>query len=117
MEKVYNIVLEAQLRGIATARAGFTGAQVDRAARDVISSYGYGQYFGHSFGHGIGVEIHEGPNLSSLNNNLLPVNAVVSAEPGIYIEGKFGVRIEDMLVLKENDNINLTKADKKLIVL
>ena len=117
METVYNTVLEAQLKGIAEARAGISGAQVDAAAREVIKSKGYGEYFGHSFGHGIGVEIHESPNLSPANSAPLPVNSVVSAEPGIYIPGKFGVRIEDMLVLKENGCINLTKADKRLTVL
>ncbi len=117
MEKVYNIVLEAQLKGISEAKAGISGAQVDGAAREVIKSYGYGEYFGHSFGHGIGVEIHESPNLSYANQAPLPLNAIVSAEPGIYIPGKFGVRIEDMLVLKESGCQNITKADKNLIVL
>ncbi len=117
MEKVYNIVLEAQLKGINAAKAGVSGAYVDGVAREVIKSYGYGDCFGHSFGHGVGIEIHEGPNLSLSNNSPLPVNAVVSAEPGIYIPGKFGVRIEDVLVLKENGNENITKADKKLIIL
>lgn len=117
MRKVYNIVLEAQLEGIRIARAGLTGAQIDKAARDIISQKGYGNCFGHSFGHGIGVEIHESPNLSYMNQLPLPVNAVVSAEPGIYIAGKFGVRIEDMLVLKENGSLNLTKSDKELIIL
>lgn len=117
MQKVYNIVLEAQLKGISEAKAGISGMLVDGAAREVIKSYGYGEFFGHSFGHGIGVEIHESPNLSPANQNLLPVNAVVSAEPGIYIPGKFGVRIEDMLVLKEDGCINITKADKKLLII
>ena len=117
MVKVYNIVLEAQLKGISEAKAGISGAQVDAAARDVIKSYGYGEYFGHSFGHGVGIEIHESPNLSPANQAPLPVNAVVSAEPGIYLMGKFGVRIEDVLVLKENGCENITKANKNLIIL
>ncbi|MBQ5740009.1 MAG: M24 family metallopeptidase, partial [Oscillospiraceae bacterium] len=114
---VYETVLEAQTAGIAAARAGITGAEADGAARRVIEREGFGQYFGHSFGHGVGVEIHEAPNLSPLNDKSLPAGAVVSAEPGIYLPGRFGVRIEDVLVLREDGNEDITKAGKELLVL
>ena len=117
MAKVYATVLEAQTAGIAAARAGITGAEADGAARSVIEREGYGRYFGHSFGHGVGVEIHEAPNLSPLNDKVLPAGAVVSAEPGIYLPGRFGVRIEDVLVLREDGNEDITKAPKDLLIL
>jgi len=115
--KIYNIVLEAQLAGIAAAKAGATGAEVDGAARKVIADYGYGQYFGHGFGHSVGVEIHESPNANPANDKPLPAGAVISAEPGIYIPGKFGVRIEDVIVVGEDGCTDLALADKSLIVL
>ena len=117
MKKVYSIVLEAQERGISSARAGISGAEIDRAARDFITEKGYGAYFGHGFGHGIGLEVHEEPSVSPSNSGPLPEGAVVSAEPGIYLPGSFGVRIEDMLVLRRDGCENLTHAEKSLIVL
>ena len=117
MEQVYDTVLRAQLAGIAAARAGATGAEVDGAARQVITDAGYGPYFGHSFGHGVGVEIHESPNASPGNNQPLPERAVISAEPGIYLPGKLGVRIEDVLYLTEEGCRNLTEMPKGLTVL
>lgn len=117
MERVYHIVLQAQLAGIAAAKAGATGAQIDGAARKVITDAGYGEYFGHSFGHGVGVEIHEQPNASPSVNEPLPCGAVISAEPGIYLPGKFGVRIEDVVVLQEDHCLDITKANKDLVVL
>ena len=117
MQTVYQTVLSAQEAGIAAARAGLTGREVDGAARAVISAAGYGAYFGHSFGHGVGVEIHEAPNASPMNEKPLPAGAVISAEPGIYLPGKLGVRIEDVILLTEDGCRNLTKAPKDLIVL
>ena len=117
MKKVYHVVLEAQLAGIAAARAGVTGREIDGAARKVIEDAGYGEYFGHSFGHGVGIEIHEEPRASSLNDQPMPAGAVISAEPGIYLPGRFGVRIEDVIVLHEGGNENLTLAPKELIIL
>ena len=117
MREVYQTVLCAQKAGIATARAGTTGREVDAAARAVIDAAGYGEYFGHSFGHGVGVEIHESPNASQLNDKPLPERAVISAEPGIYLPGKMGVRIEDVLFLTQDGCQNLTKAPKELLVL
>ena len=117
MRRVYDTVLQAQLAGIAAARAGATGKEVDGAARSVIEAAGYGAYFGHSFGHGVGVEIHESPNASPMNENPMPAGAVISAEPGIYLPGKLGVRIEDVIVLTEGGCRNITKAPKELRIL
>ncbi len=117
MKKVYNIVLEAQLAGIAAAKAGVSGREIDGAARQVISDAGYGECFGHSFGHSLGLEIHEEPNASPSNDKPMPAGAVISAEPGIYIPGQFGVRIEDVIVLNETGCKNITNSPKELIVL
>ncbi len=117
MKAVYNTVLEAQLAGIAAATPGATGYDIDRAARQVIEKAGYGEYFGHGFGHSLGLEIHESPNANPSNREPLPLGAVISAEPGIYLPGRFGVRIEDMLWMREEGTQNLTKAPKELIIL
>lgn len=117
MREVYDIVLRAQLAGIKAAKAGVTGKEIDGAARKVIEDAGYGAYFGHSFGHGVGVEIHESPNASPGNEKPMPVGAVISAEPGIYLPGKFGVRIEDVLILGENGCVDITEAGKDLLIL
>ncbi len=117
MEKVYNIVLEAQLAGIAASRAGVPGEDIDAAARKVIENAGYGEYFGHSYGHSLGLEIHEGPNAAPGVKTPMPLNAVVSAEPGIYIPGQFGVRIEDVVIMRENCGEDIMKAPKELIIL
>lgn len=117
MKSVYATVLEAQLAGIAAARAGVAGCEIDAAARRVINSAGCGQYFGHSFGHSLGLCIHESPNASPSCKTLMPEGAVISAEPGIYIPGKFGVRIEDVLILSREGCENITHAPKELIIL
>ena len=117
MEKIYHTVLTAQKAAIGMARAGLTGKEVDGAARKVIEEAGYGPYFGHGFGHGVGVEIHEAPTVSPANDKPLPVGAVVSAEPGIYLPGKMGVRIEDVIVLTEDGCRNITEAPKELLIL
>ena len=117
MEKVYHTVLEAQAAGIAAARAGVTGRDIDGAGRRVIADAGYGPYFGHSFGHSVGVEIHESPNASPANRQPMPAGAVVSAEPGIYLPGRFGVRIEDVIVLEEGGCRDITLAPKDLLIL
>ena len=117
MRNVYDIVLQAQLAGIAAARAGVTGAAIDGAARKVIQDAGYCSYFGHSFGHSLGIDIHEAPNAAPGNDKPMPDGAVVSAEPGIYLPGKFGVRIEDVMILRPDGAQVITKAPKALLVL
>ena len=117
MRNVYDIVLQAQLAGIAAARAGVTGAAIDGAARKVIQDAGYGSYFGHSFGHSLGIDIHEAPNAAPGNDKPMPDGAVISAEPGIYLPGRFGVRIEDVMILRPDGAQVITKAPKALLVL
>ncbi len=117
MQKVYQVVLQAQLAGIAATRAGVTGKYVDGVARKVITDAGYGAFFGHSYGHGVGLQIHEAPNMNMRNDTPLPAGAVCSAEPGIYLPGKFGVRIEDVTILTADGCENLTKLPKELLVL
>ena len=117
MRNVYDIVLQAQLAGIAAAKAGVTGAVIDGAARKVIQDAGYGVYFGHSFGHSLGIDIHEAPNAAPGNDKPMPDGAVVSAEPGIYLPGRFGVRIEDVMILRPDGAQVITKAPKALLVL
>jgi len=117
MDKVYHVVLDAQLAGIAAAKAGVPGCDVHNAAAKVIADAGYGAYFGHGFGHGVGVEIHELPRASAAWKTPLPVGAVISAEPGIYIPGRFGVRIEDVIVIKEGGCEVIHRAPKELLIL
>ena len=117
MEKVYNTVLEAQKAGLAVTRAGVPGKEVDAAARKVITDAGYGAYFGHGYGHSLGLEIHESPSPNGANAEPMPENAVASAEPGIYLPGKFGVRIEDVTVFKADGHENITASPKNLIII
>ena len=117
MKKVYHIVLEAQRAGIAAARAGVPGKSIDAAARKVIEDAGYGDYFGHGYGHSVGIEIHESPNANTREETIMPVGAAVSAEPGIYLPGRFGVRIEDVTILTADGCIDITKSPKELIIL
>ena len=117
MRNVYDIVLQAQLAGIAVARAGIPGKEIDAAARKVITEAGYGPYFGHGFGHSLGLDIHEAPSANSRGEEPMPVGAVCSAEPGIYLPGCFGVRIEDVMILREGGCEVITKAPKELIIL
>ena len=116
MRRVYDAVLEAQLAGIAAAKAGVPGCDVHNAAWDVLKKYGYGDYFGHGFGHSLGIEIHESPNANRANTKPLPAGAVLSAEPGVYLPGKFGVRTEDVIFLTETGNRILTHAPKHLLI-
>ena len=117
MEDVYAAVLAAQKAGINAARAGVPGSEVDEAGRRVLREAGYGEFFTHSFGHSLGLDIHEAPNASPGENRLLPAGAVISAEPGVYLPGQFGVRIEDVLILKEGGCEDITRSPKDLIVL
>jgi len=114
LKKIHSIVLEAQLYALENIKAGITGKEADSFAREYIISKGYGEYFGHSLGHGVGVEIHELPRLSTLSNEVLQPNMIITCEPGIYVEGLGGVRIEDILVVKEDGILNLTNFDKNI---
>ena len=117
MRKVYDTVLAAQKAGIQAARAGVPGRDIHNAAAQVIAEAGYGAYFGHGFGHSLGIEIHESPNAAPSNEVPMPVGAVISAEPGIYLPGRFGVRIEDVLVLNAEGCLDLTHSPKELMIL
>ena len=117
MKKIYNTVLEAQLAGLAASKAGVPGKDIDGAARKVIADAGYGEYFGHGYGHSLGLEIHEAPNPNVRNEEGMPVGAVASAEPGIYLPGKFGVRIEDTCIFLEDGIEILTSSPKNLIII
>ncbi len=113
--EIYNLVLNAQQKAIDNICAGMSGIEADSVARTIIEDAGYGNCFGHGLGHGVGLYIHEAPRLSKKGENILKPGMVVTVEPGIYIEGFGGVRIEDVVVIEENGVRNLTKSDKSLI--
>lgn len=117
LKTIYNVVLQAQLRGMSGIKAGMTGKEADALTRDYISEKGYGEYFGHSTGHGLGMEVHEGPALSVRSDTLLQPGMVVTVEPGIYIANVGGVRIEDDTVVTLEGNESLTHSTKELIIL
>ena len=117
MRKVYNIVLQAQLASIDAAKAGVIGADLHNVAAKIIGDAGYGEYFGHGLGHSVGIEVHDGAGASPSNPKPIPAGAVVTIEPGIYLPGKFGVRIEDFLLFTEGGNRNLTETPKELLIL
>lgn len=117
MKRIYDTVLQAQCRAIDFIAAGKKCSDADRVARDIIANAGYGECFSHSLGHGVGLYIHEPLSLSPLSDGVLEKGNIVTVEPGIYIEGKYGVRIEDMVYVTENGCENLTKMKKELIVI
>ncbi len=114
---VYETVLKAQKTAIDAVAAGKSCFDIDKIARDIIKEKGYGEYFGHGLGHGVGVEIHEFPTVSPRSQTILEPGHVITIEPGIYIPGEFGVRIEDMIYVTENGGKNLTKCPKELVIL
>jgi len=116
-KKIYNIVLRAQLAGIKKVKAGLSGKNVDAVCRKIIARAGYGKNFGHGTGHGIGYFIHLGPRVSFQSEDKLKVNNVITIEPGIYLSGWGGVRIEDDVVVTKNGCKVLNKAEKKLLEL
>jgi Xaa-Pro aminopeptidase len=117
MQNIYSLVLEAQLAGIRAAKSGIPGQEIDAAARKVIRDAGFGAYFGHGFGHSLGLDIHEEPHLNPREKRLMPEGAVVSAEPGIYLPGRFGVRIEDVMILRPEGSEVITKAPKDRLLI
>lgn len=117
MREIYEITLTAQKLAVEGIKPGMTGIQADAIARDYIASKGYGDAFGHSTGHGIGLEVHEAPGLSFRSETVLEPNMTVTAEPGIYLPGIGGVRIEDDLVITENGCERLTHCTKELQIL
>ena len=116
LKKFIKLYYEAQKRGVNGLKPGMSGKEADALTRDYITEKGYGEYFGHSTGHGIGLEIHEGPNLSLKSEYVLEPGMVVTVEPGIYIPGLGGVRIEDDTLITENGNELLTHSTKELII-
>jgi Xaa-Pro aminopeptidase len=116
-ETIYNLVLEAQLRSIDAIRPGAIGREVDAVARDIITDGGHGDHFGHGLGHGVGIEIHESLRLNPQSETLLEPGMVVTVEPGIYVPGQGGVRIEDVVVVTEDGCRVLSSAPKALEVL
>ncbi|ROX92774.1 M24 family metallopeptidase [Enterococcus hirae] len=117
LKEIYQIVLEAQLAVLEVAKPGVTGKQLDAVARDYITKHGYGEAFGHSTGHGIGLEIHEGPNVSVRAEKQFVPGNIITDEPGIYLPGIGGVRIEDDLLITSDGNRVLTHSPKELIIL
>lgn len=117
LKEIYNVVLEAQELALKEIKPGMTGIEADKIARDYIASKGYGAAFGHSTGHGIGLEVHEGPGLSSKSTTVLEPNMVVTVEPGIYLPEIGGVRIEDDILITEEGNERLTFSTKELLIL
>lgn len=115
--RVYETVLAAQKAGIAASRAGVPGVEIHQAAARVIQDAGYGPYFGHGYGHSVGIEIHESPNANTRDRTPMPVGAMVSAEPGIYLPGQFGVRIEDVVRMEATGCTDITQSPKELIIL
>lgn len=114
---VYETVLAAQQRALDAIAPGKICKDIDAAARDYIYSNGYKGYFGHGLGHGVGIEIHEGPCFNTSDETVLVPGMVITVEPGIYLPNEFGVRIEDMVVITENAYENITNSNKELIVL
>ena len=114
--EIYDVVLKAQLAAINAAKAGRTCSFVDGVARKIISDAGYGKNFGHGLGHSVGIEIHESPSFSPKCNDVLKNGHVITVEPGIYIEGFGGVRIEDLIVIQNDEAVNLTSSPKELII-
>lgn len=113
----YQVVRDAQKRALEAAHAGMTGKELDAVARDVIDEAGLGEYFSHGLGHGLGLQVHEWPRLSHHVEHVLPEGAVVTIEPGLYVPEKYGVRIEDIVVLHRGGHDNLTRSPKDLIEL
>ena len=112
--EVYALVLEAQRTALDAVHAGADGRELDAVARDIITAAGHGERFGHGLGHGVGMEIHEAPRLSKRSEDVLRAGNIVTVEPGVYLPGRFGVRIEDLLAVTEGGSEVLTGLSKEL---
>lgn len=117
MKRVYETVLEAQLAAIEFIKAGVACFDADKVARDIIADAGYGEYYPHGLGHGVGTLVHEAPTLNSKSKEILEKDMVITIEPGIYIPNKFGVRIEDLAIVSDFGIINKVESKKELIIL
>jgi Xaa-Pro aminopeptidase len=115
-EGVYELVLQAQQAALEAIRAGEDGRDIDGVARKLIERGGHGDRFGHGLGHGVGLEVHEGPRLSSKSEDTLRAGEVVTVEPGVYVPGRFGVRIEDLVVVEDDGLRNLSGLPKDLTI-
>jgi Xaa-Pro aminopeptidase len=112
--EIYELVRRAQAESLAAIRAGRTGRELDAVARDIITGAGHGDHFGHGLGHGVGIEVHEGPRLSKLYPGEIEAGAVVTVEPGVYLPGRLGVRIEDLAIVTAEGTDVLTHLGKEL---
>lgn len=117
MRKIYQIVLEANLAAVEQIRAGIPCNEIDAVSRNYIADHGYGEYFGHGLGHGVGLEIHEEPRFSPKCDVVMQENMVITVEPGIYLPGRFGVRIEDLVVVTKSGCERLSHSERELIVI
>lgn len=114
--EIYDIVSKAQITALNSVKSGVKACDVDKIARDIITESGYGKNFGHSTGHGVGLDIHEMPYVSAKSETILSENMVITVEPGIYLENRFGVRIEDMVLVERNGCMNFATLSKELII-
>lgn len=117
MQEIYSIVLKAQLAALEKIKSGVLCREIDKTARDIIDNAGYGKFFGHSTGHGVGLDIHEAPNVSPKSDIKLEKGMIITDEPGIYLPEKFGIRIEDMVCVTEEGCKNFVSLPKELIIL
>ena len=116
LQRAYDVCLEAQLKGLEAARSGFEAKQTDAAARDVITEAGLGEAFGHGLGHGVGIDVHEAPHVAPTSTDSLVAKNVLTIEPGIYLEGTGGIRIEDLVVITDGEPEVLTSFPKELVM-
>ncbi len=114
--EIYDIVLKAQTAALKAVLAGKQCSEIDATARKIITDAGYGKNFGHALGHSVGIEIHENPNFSPKSKDTVEIGNVITVEPGIYIDGMGGVRIEDVIAVTENGTVNITHSPKELII-
>jgi Xaa-Pro aminopeptidase len=114
--EVWDLVLRAQQAALDGLRAGVTGKEADRLARDIIAEAGYGEHFGHGLGHSVGLAVHENPRASKLSKDVLQAGVSLTVEPGIYLPGEFGVRIEDLVIIREKGIEILSGTSKNAYV-